>query len=100
MGDDGGAPLISPDGVAPSHIACLPLLSSTTKVQKFFFWHQLTPGGPGKRAIKRLCVCDVLQKMQVNNISSGRPKVTTSDGWFLQNHNVHLLPIMIVNILL
>jgi len=46
---DGGGGLVSPDGVAPSLMVSvsasvnLPLHDS--------------PGGPGKRAVKRLCVC-------------------------------------------
>jgi len=42
-GDDGGGPLINPDGAAPARWSvCLALA------------HQ---GGPGKRAVKRMCVC-------------------------------------------
>jgi len=51
--------LVSPDGVAPSRMVSVSAsvnLPLHHKVQKFF----LAPahlGGPGKRAVKWLCVC-------------------------------------------
>jgi len=50
--------LVSPDGVAPSRMVSVSAsvnLSLHHKVQKFYSG-PAHPGGPGKRAVKRLCV--------------------------------------------
>jgi len=55
MGDDGGGPLISPDGVAPSRMVGVyasVIFPCTIKVQKnflYFFWRRLTRVVPEKR---------------------------------------------------
>ena len=51
--------LVSPDGVAPSQMVCVSVsvnLPLHHKVQKFSSGTS-SPGGPGKRAVKQLCVC-------------------------------------------
>jgi len=61
-GDDRGGSLISPDGVAPSRtvgVSASAIFLCTIKVQKKIFL-LLAPahlGGPGKRAVKCVCVC-------------------------------------------
>jgi len=50
--------LVSPDGVAPSRMVCLPLLISPCTIKSRS--SLLAPthlGSPGKRAVKQLCVC-------------------------------------------
>jgi len=52
--------LVSPDGVAPSRMVtvCLSLLiSSCTIKSRSSLLAPVHPGSPGKRAVKRLCVC-------------------------------------------
>jgi len=60
IGDDGGGPLISPDGVAPSQmvgVSASVIFPCTTKSRRFLL-ALAHPGSPRKRAIKRLCMCD------------------------------------------
>jgi len=60
MGDDGGGSLISPDGVAPSRIvgvSASDVSPCTMKPRKIFLLALAHPDGPGKRAVKQLCVC-------------------------------------------
>jgi len=61
-GSDGGGLLIGPDGVAPNRIVCVsascyPILPSTIKSRRSFLLAPAHPGGPGKKAVKWLCVC-------------------------------------------
>ena len=58
MGDEGGGSLISLDGVAPSRIvgvSASDVFPCTIKSRRFLPT-PAHPGGPGKRAVKRLCV--------------------------------------------
>jgi len=60
--------LISPDGVAPSWTVCLPLLIfPCTLKSRGSLLAPAHPGGPGKRAVKRLCVyvCVLIQLCSV-----------------------------------
>jgi len=57
---DGGVSLISPDGMVPSRIVGLSAsvtFPCTFKSRKFLL-APAHPDSPGKRAVKRLCVCD------------------------------------------
>ena len=62
MGEgDGGVSLISPDGVAPSQmvgVSASVIFPCTIKSRRnLFLLAPAHPGAPGKRAVKRLCVC-------------------------------------------
>jgi len=64
--------LISPDGVAPSRTVCLPLLIFPCTIKsRSSLLAPVHSGGPGKGAVKRLCVCvckprDWLGRMYLN----------------------------------
>jgi len=50
--------LVSPDGVAPSRMVSLSAsVTRCTIKSRSSLLAPAHPGGPGKRAIKRLCVC-------------------------------------------
>jgi len=60
MGDEGGGSLISLGGVASSRIvgvSASDIFSCTIKSRRSFLLAPAHPGSPGKRAVKRLCVC-------------------------------------------
>ena len=60
MGDDRGGSLISPNGEATSWIVGVSasvIFPCTIKSRRRFLLAPAHPGSPGKRAIKRLCVC-------------------------------------------
>jgi len=62
MGDDGGVSLISLDGMVPTRIVGLSAsvtFPCTFKSRKFLL-APAHPDSPGKRAVKRLCVCVTL----------------------------------------
>ena len=58
-GDDGGGPLISPDGVAPKWMVSVSssvIFPCTMKSRRRFILAPAYLGSPGKRAVKWLCV--------------------------------------------
>ena len=60
IGDDCGGSLIRPDGVAPNRmvgVSVSVIFPCTIKSKRRFLLALAHPGGPGKRAVKRLCVC-------------------------------------------
>jgi len=60
MGDEGGGSLISPDGVVPSRmvsVSASDIFPCTIKSGRRFLPAPAHTGSPGKRAVKRLCVC-------------------------------------------
>jgi len=59
MRDEGGGSLIRPDGVVPSRIVggSVSDISPCTIKSRRFLLAPAHPGGPGKRAVKRFCVC-------------------------------------------
>jgi len=66
MGGDGGGPLISPDGVAHIQIvgvSAAVIFHCTIKSRRKFLLAPAHPGSPGKRAVKRSCVCIYIYRM-------------------------------------
>jgi len=60
MGGERDGSLISPDGVAPSRIVSVyasGIFPCTIKSRRRFLLALAHLGSPGKRAVKRLCVC-------------------------------------------
>ena len=60
MGDEGGGSLISPDGVAPIRIVRVSasvVSPCTIKSRRRFLLIPAHTDSPGKRTIKRLCLC-------------------------------------------
>ena len=64
MGDDGGGTLINLDGMVPSRIVSVSasvIFPCTIKFRRSFLLAPAHPrGSPGKRVVKRLCVCAII----------------------------------------
>ena len=77
MGDDGGGPLISPDGVAPIRMVSVSasvIFPCTRKSRRRFLLALADTGSPRNRVVKWLCVFQPVSLSLQNFVLVKQPK--------------------------